>query len=102
MTREELNAQVMVIPFVELEPHVQRGAVLVIDDDLDIAEVGLLLANDDREAVEKLIEDRDLIRATGADVEFWRRDKRFFKILILQPFVIAQNYAHLSRPSSQA
>ena len=96
MTLEELQAQILVVPFVDMEPHLKRGAVIVIDEELDLAQVGLWLARDNKEEISKLIEAQLLTKASPLDFEAWRREKRFFKILIVQPFVVAQNFTALS------
>jgi len=96
MTLDELNAQALVVPFVEMEPHLKRGAVILVDPTLDLAEVGLMLAQDDRPAVESLLQQQLLEKASMRDFEAWRRDKRFFRILIVQPFVLAQDFVALS------
>ena len=98
MTLEELNAQIFVAPFIDLEPHIKRGAVILIDESLDLAEVGLMLAKDDKDSVSKLISENLFTKASGADFENWRRDKRFFRLLIVQPFVIVQMFVALSEP----
>lgn len=96
MTPEEMNAQILVVPFVEMEPHVQRGAVVVIDESLDLATVGIMLAQDDKAGVEDLIARQLLTKASPLEFEAWRREKRFFRILIIQPFVVAQHFVALA------
>lgn len=98
MTLDELSSQILVVPFIELEPHIKRGAVIVLDDELDMAQTGLLIVEDDQVAVSGLIDRRLLTKASGVEFEAWRRDKRFFRILIVQPFVLAQNFTALAEP----
>ncbi len=96
MNLKELNEQILVVPFVELEPHLKRGAVIVIDESLDLAEVGLLMANDNKAAIVDLLNEHLMTKASSVDYEAWRREKRFFKFLVIQPFVVVQNYVALS------
>jgi hypothetical protein len=100
MTREELNSQTLVVPFVELEPHVQRGTVIVLHDRLDLAEVGLMLARDDQAGIRELLLNAELTKASRDDFEQWREEKKFFRILIIQPFVLAQHFAALAQPTT--
>jgi len=92
----ELREQIYLIPFIELEPHLKRGGVILVDEGLDLAETGLLLARDDKAAVAKLVEEHRLMKAFPLELETWRREKRFFNILIVQPFVLAQHFVSLA------
>lgn len=96
MTPAELQEQIMVVPFVEMEPHLKRGAVIVVSEGLELVQVGQWLAEDNTVEIEKLIANGSLTKASPADFESWRRDKRFFQILIIQPFVLAQNFTALA------
>jgi hypothetical protein len=90
-TLEELKQEILVTPFVDLEPHVARGSVVVVDESLDFLQVALSIAKDDKAFISALILKKMLVKATPTDYESWRRDKRFFKVIILQPFVVVQN-----------
>jgi hypothetical protein len=94
----ELAEDILVVPFVEMEPHIKRGAVIVIDESLNLAEVGTLVANDDSVAIGELLSGGKLSKASHLEYEQWRQHKQFFKILIVQPFVLAQNYVNLTSP----
>lgn len=96
LSLEELKEQVMVVPFVDLEPHVQREAVFVLREGLDLAQVGRWVAQDHREEIARLLSENLLVKATFQDVSEWREQKRFFSILIVQPFVLAQNFSALA------
>lgn len=96
MTLADLREQILVTPFVELEPHLKRGAVVLIDETLDLAEVGLALVEDRKEWIAELIADLRITKASPVEVEKWRREKQFFKIVIVQPFVVAQYFAALA------
>jgi hypothetical protein len=96
---KELESQVLVVPYIEMEPHLKRGAVILIDEDLSIAEVGLKLALDDKLAVARLLAEHKISKASTLEFEVWRQHKQFFKILIVQPFVLAQNFAALATPA---
>lgn len=99
VTLTELESQVLVVPYIEMEPHLRRGAVILVDEDLSIAEVGLKLALDDKLAVARLLAKHKISKASTMELEIWRQHKQFFKILIVQPFVLAQNFAALTTPT---
>ncbi|HVJ64465.1 MAG TPA: DUF2288 family protein [Bdellovibrionota bacterium] len=97
-TAQELAEQILVVPFVEMEPHLKRDAVILVDASLDLAEVGAKVASDDKAAVAGWLGQNLLAKASHLDFEQWRQHKQFFKILIVQPFVLAQNFVNLSPP----
>lgn len=96
MTLEELESQSFIAPFVDLEPHLKRGAVFVVDEKLPLSEVGLAITHDQRDRVEGWLRESLLTKASPIDGEQWRKQKQFFKILIVQPFVLAQYFSSLA------
>jgi hypothetical protein len=93
---EELRSQIATVPFVELEPHVVRQAVVVIDDGLDLVQVAMLFAKDSKDEVSRLLNEELIAKATLADSQRWRYEKRFFNMIIVQPFVLVQSVAALN------
>lgn len=96
MTLEELESQTLVAPYVDIEVHLKRGAVFLIDESLVLCEVGLAIAHDQRAQVEEWLNERLIVKASPLDLEQWRKQKQFFKILIVQPFVLAQYFSALA------
>lgn len=89
---EELRAQILVAPHTDMEPHVRRQAFLLLDARWDLAEVAQKMALNDQSFVAALVQSAELRKAAPEDLEIWRREKRFFRFLIVQPFVLAQNF----------
>jgi hypothetical protein len=87
---DELRSQISMVPFVELEPFVSKGVVVVVDQSLELAKVAVMFANDSKADVAKLLEDGRLAKANHIDLRQWRYEKRFFNVLIVQPFVLVQ------------
>ena len=99
MKAAELEKAILIAPFVDLEPHLRRGAVWLVYETLSLAEVGAALAQDQKAQVEAWLAQQVLRKANATDAQSWRRTKQFFRILIVQPFVLAQDYRAL-RPDS--
>ena len=89
---EELRGQILVAPYPDMEPHVKRGGFVLVDTKLDLAEVALLIEINDEASILALIQSSLLVKSQTSDIEAWRREKRFFRFLIVQPFVVAQYY----------
>ena len=54
-TKEDLRKEIMMAPYVDLEPHVQSGSVIEVDEGLDFLEVALSIAKDDKAMISALI-----------------------------------------------
>jgi hypothetical protein len=89
---EELRAQILIAPHTDMEPHVRRQAFLLLDRRHDLAEVAHKMALNDQGFIANLVETALLRKASTEDLEIWRREKRFFRFLIVQPFVLAQDF----------
>jgi hypothetical protein len=95
-TLEKLKEELLTVPFIDLEPHVARGSVVVVEEGLDLLAVAMAVAKDDKALIGALILKKQLTRATNIDYEAWKREKKFFNLLIIQPFVLVQSCVALS------
>ena len=75
-----------------LMPHAQRDAIVLVTAGLDLAEVGVAIANDNVSAVEHWISEQLLYKPTPEQLADWAGDRtRRFKALIVQPYVLVQD-----------
>lgn len=75
-----------------LSPHADRGAVLLVDEGLDLVEVGLAIARDDVTRVSHWISEALLTRPSPLQMETWAQATgKQFQTLIVQPFVLVQS-----------
>jgi hypothetical protein len=89
---EELRAQILIAPHPDLEPHLLRGALIMLADELDLAVTAAQIARNDQGAISILIEAGKLTRPDPKDLDVWRAEKAFFRFVIVQPFVLAQRF----------
>jgi hypothetical protein len=74
-----------------LKPHISRDAVVIVDPQLDLVEVGLALATDNVQAVQHWIGEALLSKPTVEQLETWdREDCKPWNSLIVQPYVLVQ------------
>ncbi len=74
-----------------LSPHADRGAVVLVDALLNLAEVGLAIATDDVATVNRWMAEALITRPTPAQLEAWGQTQgKHFQALIVQPFVLVQ------------
>jgi len=74
-----------------LIPHAKRDAVLVVDTQLDLLDVGVAIANDNTASVEDWINRQLLTKPSLVKLGEWNNDRsKWFKTLIIQPYVLIQ------------
>ncbi|NMF83013.1 DUF2288 domain-containing protein [Nodosilinea sp. P-1105] len=75
-----------------LSPHANRGALIMVDPALDLAEVGLAIATDDTVTVNRWIAESLLTKPDPFQLEVWdQQGGKRFQSLIVQPFVLVQD-----------
>lgn len=98
--RETLAASMGPIEFSDLRAHLVRGAVIVVDDALDLLDVGVALAEDDKARVEPWIEKGLLGKPSLETIEAWSKEKGSpWTALVVQPFVLLQKTAPAQKPN---
>jgi hypothetical protein len=87
--REKLQQQLDEAEWEWLIPHVQKDAVIVIAENLDLLDVGEAIASDKILSVQHWIDEQLLAKPTIDQVGEWNlnREKRF-NALIVEPYVI--------------
>ncbi|MBE9028274.1 DUF2288 family protein [filamentous cyanobacterium LEGE 11480] len=74
-----------------LVPHAERDAVIIVDDGLDLVEVGLAIAQDQTQPVNHWIAEQLLVKPTMEQKIVWEKaDQTRFSALIVQPYVLIQ------------
>jgi hypothetical protein len=87
----ELNDLVDEAEWDWLIPHAKRDAVVIVDNGLDLVEVGEAIAADNVPIVQRWIEEGQLIKPSPQQLSDWDGDRsKRFRALIVQPFVLVQ------------
>jgi hypothetical protein len=75
-----------------LMPHAQRDAVVLVDPNLDLLDVGVAIVSDNALAVQHWISEQQLCKPSAEQLADWSNDRtRRFNALIVQPYVLVQN-----------
>jgi hypothetical protein len=89
--REELLETLDEAEWEWLIPHVQRDAVILVSQDLDLLDVGEAIANDNTSSVQQWIERQLITKPSVTQVGQWNSDRtKRFNTLIIQPYVLVQ------------
>jgi len=90
-TKEKLAKEKIEATWNALKPHLARDAIIVVDEQADLVEVGVQIAADNKQFVENCIKDQTIRKPTQEDIELWEQDQmKLFWMLIVQPFVLVQ------------
>lgn len=74
-----------------LKPHIQRDVVVVVNQQLDLVDVGVAIANDDTLSVQHWISEQLLHKPLPEQLSSWNRDQtKRFQALIVQPYVLVK------------
>ncbi|MGD1895603.1 MAG: DUF2288 domain-containing protein [Phormidesmis sp.] len=87
----ELTNMMGPIQWEYLKPHVQRDAVVVVNGNLNLAEVGVAIATNNTQAVERWISEQLIMKPTAEELTLWNRENKQFTSIIVQPYVLIQD-----------
>ena len=95
--RDKLAGEVDEAEWGWLRAHLERGGLIVVAPELELAEVGLLIAADDAAAVSTLVHRGRLVKPTADQIAAWDADPgKKFLILIVSPYVLIQELSNLT------
>ena len=89
--REKLEADILETNWNPLAEHFAKGAVYILDKDLDLVEVGESMANDNLSNVKDWLDNGLLYPPTPEEaLQFSKTDDILFNMLIIEPYVLIQ------------
>jgi hypothetical protein len=89
--RTELTANMDEAEWDWLIPHVQRDAVIVVAQGLDLLDVGVAIASDQVSSVQQWIDQQLIAKPSNTQMGIWNGDRsKRFQTLIIQPYVLVQ------------
>jgi len=89
-TPEKLEKYTGVVDWKYLQPHFESGALIYVDVELSITEVGQALAEDDSDRVEGWLKSGDLVKPSEPHAKWWQENPEQFTALVVSPFVLMQ------------
>ena len=73
-----------------LKPHVQRDAVVIVNEQLKLPDVGVAIATNNTQSVERWISEQLIVKPNAEQLTIWSSENQRFNSLIVQPFVLIQ------------
>ncbi|MFK5913663.1 MAG: DUF2288 family protein [Woeseiaceae bacterium] len=88
--REHLHGETSKLPWVDLEKHFARGVVFKVEKGTDILDIAIILSRDDKNSLEKLINDKIVQGAKIEDAKKWHEAEESLWTIVIAPFVLVQ------------
>jgi len=88
--RTRLNAETAKLIWPELERHFARGAVIRVDQSLDLIDVAVSVSEDDKENVEAWMNTGVIGHPSMEDVRDWVERQPDFWAVVVAPWVLIQ------------
>jgi hypothetical protein len=87
--KTQLIEQLAEINWQDLKPHAQRDALIFVDQNLDLVEVGYAIAKDNTQVVQNWISEQLIQKPTSQQLSFWNENpQQKFATIIVKPFVL--------------
>lgn len=92
---EQFKTDIADVTWRDLRIHMQRDAIIIVADELDLVDTAVAVAKDDKVQVEAWIAAGQLLKPTAEQTAAWEvtLDKPF-RLLIVQPFILVQMVTH--------
>lgn len=90
LLRAKLIGETGKLEWHELERHFARGVVVAVNSGVDLIDVALCMANDDKALIEKWFDAGEVRRATTDDAERWVKSQPLFWAVVVAPWVVIQ------------
>lgn len=91
LLRAELNLETSTMPWKELLRHFASGTVLAIDEKLDLIDVAVAIASDDKEAVMQWMADNQLAKVSDAQASAWLEADVDLWTVVVRPWILVQH-----------
>jgi hypothetical protein len=90
-SKEEMALAIDEAEWSSLRAHLQRGGLILVDDALDLADTAHIVAADDVEIIQHLVENGMIGKPSDSKIRSWEEDiHKKFAMLIVSPYVLFQ------------
>lgn len=93
--REKLKSEMEEVEWDAIHSHAERGAVILISEELDLLDVAETVAQDEKNQIEKWVGLELMRKPDLAEIDRWNEaPQQKFRFVILAPFILVQRLAH--------
>lgn len=88
--RAHLHGETSKLPWTELEKHFARGVVFKVEQGLDILDVAIVIARDDKDSLKKWIDTNKVMSVDDEDAKKWNETSASLWSVVIAPFILVQ------------
>jgi len=90
--RAHLHGETSKLPWTELEKHFARGVVFKVEKGLDILDVAIVIARDDKDSLKTWIDEKKVMAAETEDAQKWHDTSASLWSVVVAPFILVQEF----------
>jgi len=87
---DKINRETARVQWSELERHFAHGAVVWVSEDLDLVEVALRIAHDDKEHITRWMSEGKVAKVSDLQAQTWQAADTLLWASVVSPFVLVQ------------
>lgn len=87
---DKINRETGRIKWSELERHFASGSVVFVSEELDLIEVALRIAHDDKESIARWMQSGKVARVSDQQAQLWLAADASLWASVVSPFVLVQ------------
>jgi hypothetical protein len=91
---DKINSETARVHWSELERHFAHGAVVYVSEALDLVEVALRVAHDDKPAITRWMSEGKVAKVSDVQARTWRAAGTLLWASVVSPFVLVQPERH--------
>lgn len=88
--RAHLHGETSKLPWSELEKHFARGVLFKVEKGLDILDVAIVIARDDKDSLKKWLDDGKVASVDSDDAKIWHETSVSLWTVVVAPFILVQ------------
>lgn len=87
---DKINRETARVSWSELERHFAHGSVVYVSEELDLVEVALRIAHDDKDAIARWMSEGRLAKVSDVQAQSWQAADAQLWASVVNPFVLVQ------------
>lgn len=88
--RAHLHGETSKLPWAELEKFFARGILFKVALGIDILDVAIIMTRDDKDTLQKWVDDGSVAAVTAEDAKKWHDDSASLWAVVVAPFALVQ------------
>jgi len=90
--RAHLHGETSKLPWTELEKHFARGVVFKVARGIDILDVAIVIARDDKDTLKIWVDNKEVTAVEVEDAQKWHDTSASLWSVVVAPFILVQEF----------